>query len=148
MTAHTHKIIRWSATNPGSVERAFRIGYLMGARCSDVMKEKAAIDLICDLCGPPVDYSISKMPDYELNNTSSAMIRGFCCAVRDISEWRMEGGGHKSLQSWLSAVYAWAYELPLSKEESKALPPSIGKWTRHNLIGLWSKPKTHWRNQK
>lgn len=147
MTQNTKKILRWSPTNPNNVERAYRKGFLLGARCVYLLKEDEIMDLVYDLFGPPSEPPYSILRDDDLDNTSTAFIRGFFQAVMQVTSWITDGGSRENVKKWQVVVYEWAHEFPLSKEESAALPPPIGKWTWNELVRHYSNSKANRRDQ-
>ncbi len=123
------RIVRWSPENPNSVERAFRKGFLLGARCACVMPKHKAIDLIYDLCDLEI-YDFGEIFHTDnWDDTSSAFGRGFGRAVMQVIDWIDQGDSRERLEEWLAAVRDWTREVPLSKDQSAALPPSIKNWS-------------------
>ena len=139
---HTEKrIVRWSPENPNSVERAFRKGFLLGARCACLMPTYEAIDLIYDLCDLEI-YDLNEIFHTDnWDDTSSAFGRGFGRAITEVTNWINQGGSRERLEEWLTAVKAWAREVPLSKDQTAALPPSIKNWS-------WNEVVRHWNNSQ
>ena len=135
------RIVSWSPENPNSVERAFRKGFLLGARCACLMPTYEAFDLIYDLCDLQM-YDLNEI--FQTDNwddTSSAFGRGFGRAVTQVTDWIDQNGSRERLEEWMTVVRNWAREVPLSKERSAALPPTISNWS-------WNEVVRHWNNSQ
>lgn len=146
---HSEKrIIKWSANNPNSVERAFRKGFLIGARCGYLMKENEAVDLLYDLCDIPVDDQYDVFDNDDWDNTSSAFGRGFGAAISQVTDWISSGSSRKRLEEWMPIVRDWAREVPLSKERSTALPPLIRNWSWNEVVRRRNKPQVIRKEQE
>lgn len=132
------RIVRWSPENPNSVERAFRKGFLLGARCACVMPKHEAIDLIYDLCDLEI-YDLDEIFHTDnWDDTSAAFGRGFGRAVTQVTDWIDQSGSRERLEEWLAVVRDWAREVPLSKERSAALPSSLDNWSWNEVVRQWN----------
>lgn len=142
------RIVRWSPENPNSVERAFRKGFLLGARCASQMEGHEAFDLIYDLCDLEI-YDLDEI--FQTDNwddTSSAFGRGFGRAVARVTDWLNQGGSQERLEEWIAVIRDWAREVPLSKERSAALPPSIKNWSWNEVVHHWNNSQPNRRHRQ
>ncbi len=119
-------ITGWWPSNPPEVERAFRIGYRIGAsRCVDCHLEAAA-DIEerlhtrrCDIYHGELNSGFDRWSDRR-----AAVLRGAMHGVLDMVRARAEGLTSKNLKcSWLDQLKNWADENPIDLDWSSAKPP-------------------------
>ena len=118
------RIAGWAPTNPLAVERAFRVGYLIGAsRCRDRGLDEAT-DLVErlhtrreDLYHGELNIGFNRWSDRR-----AAVLRGAMQGAIDAVRARAQGV-RKGLTTWLDDLRAWAAENPPRLEWEHAMPP-------------------------
>jgi len=118
------RITGWSPTNPPLVEKAFRVGYLIGAsRCRNCSLDEAA-DLVERLHTRREDFYHGEL-NIGFNRWSdrrAAVLRGAMQGAIDALRARAQGV-RKGLTTWLDDLRAWAAENPIRLDWEHAMPP-------------------------
>ena len=113
-------ITGWDPQNPPEVERAFRVGFRIGAeRCAACDLEQAAdfADRMSQQRGELYD------PKHRWSDRRAAIFRGAMQGGLEAVRARAQGVKN-GIDSWLEGLRAWADENPIRLEWKSARPPN------------------------
>lgn len=118
------RITGWDPKNPPEVERAFRIGYLIGAsRCTECDLDEAA-DLEkslherrCDIYWGELNFGFDRWSDRR-----AAVLRGAMQGAIEMVRARVQGV-NRGITPWLEKLRQWAAEAPIQLVWAHAGPP-------------------------
>lgn len=122
------RITGWDPLNPPEVERAFRVGYAIGAaRCAACDLEQAAEfeSRIHERRGDIYHGELCVGFD-RWSDRRAALLRGVTHGAMEMIRARAEGV-QKGIKPWLEALRAWANENPVNLDWSSARPPDWPK---------------------
>ncbi len=116
---HRERVTGWDPSNPPDVERAFRVGFRIGAeRCAACDLEQAAdfVDRMNSHRNSLYD------PKHRWTDRKAAIFRGAMQGGLEAVRARAQGV-KSSLDAWLKDLRAWADENPIRLEWRSAKPP-------------------------
>ena len=122
---HGQRITGWDAGNPPDVERAFRVGYCIGAARCGACDLDAAADLAdrlhrrrSDIYHGELNIGCDRWSDRR-----AALLRGAMQGAIEMVRARAEGA-RKGVGPWLRKLNAWATQNPIRLDWSSACPPA------------------------
>lgn len=146
------RITGWDATNPPQVERAFRVGYAIGAaRCACVdLEDAAAFEKRFHTRRGDIYYGELHRGFERWSDRRAALLRGATQGAIEMVRARA-AGVRDGMYAWLKALHRWATENPIRLDWKQAAPPNypdpdaaamrcdeVPRRLRGEVYGLWA----------
>lgn len=139
-----HRITGWDWQNPSEVERAFRVGYVIGAeRCTRCdLDEAVSFEKRIHTRRGDIYYGELNLGFDRWSDRRAAVLRGATQGAIEIIRARA-AGVNKGLAGWIGDLHEWAAEQPIRLDWLYAMPPG---WPEPDSapLGRDGVPKVLW----